>query len=61
MTYCAFKTCKITRTNKYFASRYPQAFLLLLKEIEACIFTQKWLDHLLLITSYLITVRIDRR
>ena len=39
MTYCAFKTCKITRTNKYFASRYPQAFLLLLKEIEACIFT----------------------
>ena len=24
-----------------------------------CIFTQKWLDHLLLMTSYLVTIVID--
>ena len=44
----------------YFAPFYPQALLLFLKEVEKlCIFTQKWLDHLLLMMSYLVT--IDKR
>ena len=31
-----------------------------LKEVEKTfIFTQKWLDHLLLMTSYLVTVATD--
>ena len=34
--------------------------LLLLKEVEkTCIFPQKWLDHLLLMTSYLVTICIE--
>ena len=32
-------------------------FTLFLKEVEkTCIFTQNWLDHLLLVTSYLVTI-----
>ena len=26
---------------------------------KTCIFTQKWLDHLLLMTSYLVTIATD--
>ena len=34
--------------NKHFASFHLQALLLLLNEVDkTCIFTQKWLDHLL--------------
>ena len=33
---------------------------IVLKEVEkACIFTQNWLDHLLLITLYLVTIATD--
>ena len=40
-----------------FASFHPQALLLLLKEVEkTCIVTQKRLDHLLVITSHLVTI-----
>ena len=36
---------------------YGQDLLLLLKEIEkTCIFTQKWLGHLLLMTSYIVII-----
>ena len=36
---------------------YGQDLLLLLKEIEkTCIFTQKWLGHLLLMTSYIVFI-----
>ena len=43
--------------NKHYASFHPQALLLLLKEVEkTCIFTQKWFDHLLLMTSYVVTI-----
>ena len=46
-------------THKYFASFYPQALHLLLKEFKTCIFTQKWLDHLLFMTSYLVTIETE--
>ena len=37
-----------------------QDLLLLLKKVEkTCIFKQKWLDHLLLMTSYLVTIATD--
>ena len=43
-----------------FAWFQPQDLLLLLKEVEKiCIFTQNWLDHLLLITPYLVTIATD--
>ena len=46
--------CQITQK---FASFYPQCLLSLTKEAEkTCICTQKWLDYLLLITSYLVTI-----
>ena len=49
-------TCKIN-INSYFASFYQQALLLFLKEVEkTCILTQKWVYHLLLMTSYLVTI-----
>ena len=36
-------------------------FTLLLKEVrKTCIFTEKWLDHLLLMTSYLVTIATDQ-
>ena len=36
--------------------------LLLLKEVEkTCIFTQNWLDQLLLVTSYLVTIATDTK
>ena len=55
-------TCKITHKNKHFASFYPQALLLLLKGVEnTCIFTQKKLDQLLLMISYLITIETDNK
>ena len=45
---------------KHFVSFYPPPLLLLLKGVEkTCIFTQKWLDQLLLMTSYLMTVVAD--
>ena len=45
---------------KHFALFQPQYFLLLLKKLKkTCIFTQKWLDHLLLMTSYLVTIASD--
>ena len=35
-------------------------FTLLLKGVKkTCIFTQKWLDYLLLMTSYLVTIETD--
>ena len=46
-------------THKYFASVYPQDLHLLLKEFKTCIFTQKWLDHLLFMTSYLVTIETE--
>ena len=46
-------------THKYFASFYPQALHLLMKEFKTCIFTQKWLDHVLFMTSYLVTIEIE--
>ena len=43
-----------------FASFHSQALLLLLKEVgKTCIFTQKKVDQLLLMTSYLVTVATD--
>ena len=46
--------------NMHFESFHPQALLLLLEEVEkACIFTQKRLDHLLLMTSYLVTIATE--
>ena len=37
-------------------------FNLLLKEVEKTyIFTQKWLDYLLLMTSYLVTIETDNQ
>ena len=52
-------TCEITHNN-YFASFYPQALLLFLKDVgKTCIFTQKWLDHMLLLASYLETMVTD--
>ena len=51
-----------TAINKHFALLHPKALFLLLKEVEKkCIFTQKWLDHLLLVTSYLVTIATDHR
>ena len=53
------RTFKIIH-KKHFVSFYPPHLLLLLKDVEkTCIFTQKWLDHLLLTTSYLVTVVAD--
>ena len=53
-------TSKITH-NKHFASFQPQVLLLLLKEVaKTFIFTQKWLDRLLLMTSYFVTIVTDR-
>ena len=35
-------------------------FTLLLKEVEkTCNFTQNWLDHLLFVVSYLVTIATD--
>ena len=46
--------------NKYFILFYPQTLLLLLKQVEkTCIFSQKWPDHLLVVTSYLVTIATD--
>ena len=46
--------------NMHFASFHPQALLLLLEEVEKTyIFTQKRLDHLLLMTSYLVTIATE--
>ena len=47
--------------NKHLAWFHPQVLLLLLKKVEKTyIFTKiKWLNHLLLITSYLVTIVID--
>ena len=46
-------------TDKHFAWFQPQDLLLLLKKVEkTCTFTQKWLDHLLLMTSYLVTIEV---
>ena len=46
--------------NVYFVSFYQQALLLFLREVEkTCIFTQKWVYHLLLMTSYLVTIVTD--
>ena len=47
--------------NKHFALFLPQDLLLLLKEVEkTCILNQKWLDHLLLMTSDLVTIATHR-
>ena len=50
---CNFRASQVKyHINKPFVSFHPQALLLLLKEVEkTCIFTQKWLDQLLLMTS----------
>ena len=46
--------------NKNFAPFYPQSLLLLLNAVEkTCIFTKKWLDHLLRMTSNLVTIVTD--
>ena len=46
--------------NKHFARFQPQDLLLLLEEVEkTCTFTQKWLDHLLLMTPYLVAIATD--
>ena len=43
-----------------FASFYPQVLLLSLEEVEKTyIFIQKWLDHLLLMTSYFVSMVTD--
>ena len=35
-------------------------FTFILKEVQnTCIFTSKWLDHLLFMTSYLVTMETD--
>ena len=35
-------------------------FSFIVKKVKkTCIFTQKWLDHLLLMTSYLVTIETD--
>ena len=52
-------TSKITH-NKHFTSFHPHVLLLLLKEVaKTFIFTQKWLDRLLLMTSYFATIVTD--
>ena len=51
--------CKNNKNN-YFAPFYPQTLLLSLKNVEKAYFlTQKRLDHLLLMTSYLLTIVTD--
>ena len=46
--------------NKRFAGFLSEDLLLLLKEGEkTCIFTQNWLDHLLLFMSYFVTIAAD--
>ena len=53
-------TSKITH-NKHFAAFHPQVLLLLLKEVaKTFIFTPKWLDRMLLMTSYFVTIVTDR-
>ena len=53
-------TCKVT--NEYLKKartlhNFIYKLYFLFKEVEkTCIFTQKWLDHLLLMTSYLVTI-----
>ena len=48
--------------TKHVAEFLPQDLLLLLKEVKkTCIFTQNWLDHLLLMTSYLVTIATDHQ
>ena len=50
-----FLRLKVHVINNSFASFKPQALLLFLKEVEkTCIFLKKWLDHLPLMTSYLV-------
>ena len=50
--------CKIT--HKSALSFYPQVLLLLLKKVEkTSIFTKKWLDHMLLMTSHLVAIVTD--
>ena len=43
--------------NKHFASVDPQSLHLLLKQV----FTQKWLDNRLLLTSRLVTIATDHQ
>ena len=45
--------------NKRFAGFLPEYLILLLKAEKTCIFTQNWLDHLLLIMSYFVTIAAD--
>ena len=53
-------TSNNTLNIKYFASFYSQVFLLSLAEVEKTyIFIQKWLDHLLLMTLYFVTMVTD--
>ena len=41
------------------ATRFTVLVIVEKSEKKACNFTQKWLDHLLLMTSYIVTIETD--
>ena len=41
------------------ATRFTVIVIVEKSEKKACNFTQKWLDHLLLMTSYILTIGTD--
>ena len=49
-------TCKVTHKYALLYHFIHKLFVLLKKVEKTCIFTQKLLDHLLLMTSYLVTI-----
>ena len=51
--------CKITHKSALRISLSTSLLLLLIKVEKVCIFTQKWLYHLLLMTSHLVAIETD--
>ena len=52
-------TWKITQISALHDFSHTISFYCWKKLIKTCTFTQKWLDHLLLMTSYLVTIATD--
>ena len=51
--------CKITHKSALRIILSTSLLLLLIKVEKTCIFTQKWLYHLLLMTSHLVAIKTD--
>ena len=51
--------CKITHKSAFRIILSTSLLLLLIKVEQTCVFTQKWLYHLLLMTSHLVAIETD--